>query len=172
MEFTYVYDEKGKYGVMPWLEQHKGDFVFVSSSIHRVQAVAQAVEKHFKRFPIVRSDDLNLDISEILRILFCEFGYELEADTKKAAPSKKIARQLGIKHRGRPRVLKNRADYEEMLYPIKAKLLGRKVPVSLETAAEELGCDERTIRNWNKEFDLDWKTFASTRKSLKRKNLG
>jgi len=73
---------------------------------------------------------------------------------------KQIARLLRhLKKRGRRRVFLSREDYEPALRQAKEELIALGKPITQDAVAEQLDCDARMIRDWNRTFTVEWREF-------------
>jgi hypothetical protein len=73
---------------------------------------------------------------------------------------KQIARSLQKwKRPGRRRIFLNREDYESALRQAKEQLIALGQPITQELLGEQLGYDERMIRDWNRSFEIKWHEF-------------
>ncbi len=87
-----------------------------------------------------------------------------------------IKRRLGSKD-GRNRFFINKTHYENTLDEAKKRVLASGHVVTQETVAEKhaqmrgdlSNCDSRMIRQWNKDFEVDWKFFS--REAANRRKL-
>ena len=73
---------------------------------------------------------------------------------------RQVARLLRhLKKRGRRRVFLSREDYESALRQAKEQLIALGQPITQEAVAEQLGCDARMLRYWNRTFKVKWREF-------------
>jgi hypothetical protein len=100
-----------------------------------------------------------------------------EIDRHTATLRRALKNNLGVPALGRSPVFKNKKHYEDTLLAVKRRLIASGERITQETVAAALAnisdrfanCDGRTVRKWNKDFSLDWKSFSAKRSSNRRK---
>lgn len=122
-------------------------------------------------------------IQELVHEVLFRSGVEFKdspkdmADMLNSAHRKEIGEQLGVRP-GPSRFFKDKDHYEGMLGDAAKLLQTRGKRITQMTVAEILAemnnrflsCDDRMIRQWNKEFRLDWPSFIAERTSKRRKS--
>jgi hypothetical protein len=120
-------------------------------------------------------------IQELVHEVLFRCGVEFKespkqmADLLGSAHRKEIGKQLGVRP-GRSRLFRDKNHYESTLQAAKERLLARGQRVTQAAVAETLAemssrflnCDDRMVRQWNKEFGFDWRRFAAQVSSNRR----